>query len=166
MQPNELVIYKSSAGSGKTFTLVLEYLKLLLKSPSSYRSILAVTFTNKATEEMKTRIIKALVAVAGGKNDELTKKVLEKTGLTAEQAQERAKTSLDYILHDFSGFSVSTIDSFFSKILRTLARELQLPLRFDMELDTDSVIREITNMLLDDIGTDKWLRKWLGDFVM
>ncbi|MBL0339474.1 MAG: UvrD-helicase domain-containing protein [Bacteroidetes bacterium] len=165
MATNELVIYRSSAGSGKTYTLVLEYLKLVLEKPGSYRAILAITFTNKATEEMKNRIIGALVAIAGNNQKELQEEVALQTGIPIQQLPSRAAKVLDHILHDYSGFAVSTIDSFFSKMVRSLARELHLPLRFDIELDIDAVIRDITNLVFADIATDDALRKWLQNFV-
>src|SRR4030095_14323367 len=127
MSTNALVIYKSSAGSGKTYTLVLEYLKLVLKRPALYRSILAITFTNKATEEMKTRIIGSLVEIADNKNQPLQETISLETGISIQELPEKASRVLDNILHDYSGFAVSTIDSFFSTMVRALARELNLP---------------------------------------
>ncbi len=165
MSKNELVIYRSSAGSGKTYTLVFEYLKLVLQNPTLYRSILAITFTNKATEEMKTRIVEALVAISENKEPELQKSIHEQTGLPLQQLPAKAAQVVENILHDYSGFAVSTIDSFFSKMVRSLARELHLPLRFNIELDINSVISEITVMLFNDISKDPWLRKWLQNFV-
>src|SRR5688572_17720394 len=165
MASNSLVIYKSSAGSGKTYTLVLEYLKLVLKQPSLYRSILAITFTNKATEEMKSRIIGALVEISENREDKLQETIAEQTGIAIDKLPAQAAKVLDNIMHDYSGFSVSTIDSFFSKIVRSLARELNLPLRFDIELNIDAVIGEITSMLMDEIGTNEWLKKWLEAFI-
>jgi len=165
MATNALVIYKSSAGSGKTYTLVLEYLKLVLKKPGLYRSILAITFTNKATEEMKTRIINSLVEISENKNADLQNAIANETGLSVAELPMQASKVLDNILHDYSGFGVSTIDSFFSTIVRSLARELNLPLRFDIELNIDSVITEISAMMLDEIRTNSWLRKWLEEFI-
>ncbi len=165
MPANALVIYKSSAGSGKTYTLVLEYLKLVLKRPGLYRSILAITFTNKATEEMKTRIIGSLVELSQNKNPQLQEVLSNETGLAVSELPGKATLVLDNILHDYSGFGVSTIDSFFSTIVRALARELNLPLRFDIELNIDAVIGEISTMMLDDIGTNPWLKKWLEEFI-
>jgi len=165
MSKNELVIYRSSAGSGKTYTLVFEYLKLVLQNPTLYRSILAITFTNKATEEMKSRIVEALVSIAENLEPELQKSIHEQTGIPIQQLPAKAGQVIENILHDYSGFAVSTIDSFFSKMVRSLARELHLPLRFNIELDITSVISEITSMLFDDISKDPWLRKWLQNFV-
>lgn len=164
MATNELVIYKSSAGSGKTYTLVLEYLKLVLKKPTLYRSVLAITFTNKATEEMKSRIISALNDLAAEKNRNYAEFVSSHTGIPLNELQTRAEKALNYILHDYSGFAISTIDSFFSGLIRSLARELHLPLKFDLELNTGKVIKEISDQLLDEVGNDEWLRNWLREF--
>ncbi|MBL7916397.1 MAG: UvrD-helicase domain-containing protein [Bacteroidia bacterium] len=166
MSKNELVIYRSSAGSGKTYTLVMEYLKLVLKRPSLYRSVLAITFTNKATEEMKTRIVDALVKIARNSDPKFIEEVQIATGIPIQELPEKSRKVLNNILHDYSGFAISTIDSFFSGLIRSLARELHLPLRFDLELNIDKVIDEITTLLLDDVGSDEWLGKWLREFIM
>ena len=112
-------IYRSSAGSGKTFTLVKEYLKIVLRNPQDYQHILAITFTNKSTEEMKERILKELREMAVGENTAM-KETIEKEFEHFEQKlniQDRAKKALTNILHDYSRFSVSTIDHFFSHVL-------------------------------------------------
>lgn len=114
---------------------------------------------------MKSRIISSLVEISEGKNENLQKTIAAESGMDISSLPAKASQVLDNILHDYSGFGVSTIDSFFSTIVRSLARELNLPLRFDIELNIDSVIGEVTRMMLDDIGTNKWLRKWLQDFI-
>lgn len=170
MAQNALVIYRSSAGSGKTYTLVMEYLKLVLGKPSLYNRILAITFTNKATEEMKSRIVEALVQLASFNPenqtpDDFILSVSGQTGLSPEQLKNRSHQVLDHILHDYSSFSVSTIDSFFSKLVRTLSRELHLPVKVDLELDTDFVAAEITEMMFGDLNQNENIRKWLTDYV-
>jgi ATP-dependent helicase/nuclease subunit A len=164
--PNELLIYKSSAGSGKTYTLVMEYLKLVLQQPKLYKSILAITFTNKATEEMKSRIISALHKLSNSTDIKFLQSVMSHTGLKADEVTQRSERVLNNILHDYSGFAVSTIDSFFSRIVRALARELHLPVRFDTELDMDYVSDEITFSLLSKVEEDKNLRNWLESFMI
>lgn len=156
---NTLKIYKSSAGSGKTFTLVLEYLKLVLLHPEDYKSILAITFTNKSAEEMKNRIIEALVSLSSGEENsirDILSDELPKIDLT-----KNAGKALKNILHDYSSFSVSTIDSFFQRILRALAREIHLPLNMQVEVELDDAILDVTDRLLKDIGVDKELTDWL-----
>lgn len=161
---NELKIFKSSAGSGKTFTLVKEYLKLVLDQPDDYRSILAITFTNKAAEEMKSRIIESLVALSNDTSGNLLV-VLEKE-LPKINIKSRAARALKNILHDYSSFSVSTIDSFFQRILRSLAREIHLPLKMEVEVSSDDAILAVTDALLQEIGNDKELSDWLTDLAL
>ncbi|MCX6273766.1 MAG: UvrD-helicase domain-containing protein [Bacteroidetes bacterium] len=162
--PNQFKIYKSSAGSGKTFTLVKEYLCLVLRNPGDYKHILALTFTNKATQEMKSRIVDSLIQLSKNENESL-KKILA-AEIPEEKIQPHARLALDNILHDYSNFSVTTIDSFFNRIIRSLAREMQLPLRLEIKLDQDEVITDITSQLLLEISTDNDLLKWLTDFAI
>lgn len=161
---NALKIFKSSAGSGKTFTLVKEYLKLVLAQPEDYRSILAITFTNKAAEEMKSRIVEALVELSSGQKSQLLE-LLEKE-LPKVNIRVRAEKSLKNILHDYSSFSVSTIDSFFQRILRALAREIHLPLKMEVEVSTDDAILAVTDSILREVGNDKDLTEWLTDLAL
>ena len=161
---NALKIYKSSAGSGKTYTLVKEYLRIVLTHPEDYKHILAITFTNKATEEMKSRIIDSLVDLGEGKNESL-KKILQNE-LPEVKIRSQAKKALELILHDYSSFSVCTIDSFFQRVMRSLAREIHLPLRFELEMKRDEVIKSITEKLLNDVGKDPELADWLSDLII
>ena len=133
---NTLKVYKSSAGSGKTFILVLEYLKLVLAHPDDYKAILAITFTNKAADEMKHRIIDALVSLSSGE-DTAVRKILSEQ-FSDSDLTKKSERALKNILHDYSSFSVSTIDSFFQKILRALAREINLPLNMEVEVEMDA----------------------------
>ena len=124
-----LKIYRASAGSGKTFTLALEYIKLLIADPKSYRSILAVTFTNKATAEMKERILGKLYGVANGLESaaDYTAKIRQQLpGYSNEKIQQRASEAIENILHDYGHFRIQTIDAFFQSVLRSLAKELDL----------------------------------------
>lgn len=160
-----LTIYKSSAGSGKTYTLVKEYVTLLIRRPNEFRNILAITFTNKATDEMKGRIIEALALLANGEMESLAKQLaIENPEIKAKYIPERAKTALQNILHSYSEFSVSTIDSFFQRILRVFAKELKLPLRYEVEMDRAFVLDQITAHLMLDIGEIAGLTNWLEDF--
>ena len=161
---NKFKIYKSSAGSGKTFTLVKEYLCLVLRNPGDYKHILALTFTNKATEEMKSRIVESLIQLSKNENGSL-KKILA-AEIPEDKIQLHARLALDNILHDYSNFSVTTIDSFFNRIIRSLAREMQLPLRLEIKLDHDEAITEITSQLFIEISADKDLLNWLTDFAI
>src|SRR6056297_2636267 len=107
-----LKIYKASAGSGITFQLVAEYLKLLLKNPFSYRHILAVTFTNKATNEMKSRVLGQLNKLAHEESSDYILLLQNETGLSETIIRKQSKQVLKNILHDYNRFSISTIDSF------------------------------------------------------
>lgn len=110
-----LIVYKASAGSGKTFTLATEYIKLLVVNPQNYRTILAVTFTNKATEEMKMRILSQLYGIWKELPDSesYTRKVQQETGLSLPVVRERAGEALHLLLHNYNSFRVQTIDAFF-----------------------------------------------------
>lgn len=159
-----LTIYKSSAGSGKTFTLVKEYLKLVLKNPLEQPNILAITFTNKATGEMKHRIINSLAELANNSN-QMLKELLQKE-LPGINIQNASRLVIEKILHNYSGFAVSTIDSFFHKIIKSFARELHLPLKFEIELDTEFVTDKVIESLLQELNTKHDLSGWLRSFMM
>ncbi len=163
-----LLVYKSSAGSGKTHTLVKEYLKIAFKSPERFRNILAITFTNKATEEMKSRIIEYLEKLSEG--DESSKFLDLKNQLCdddthPEEIQTKAKNVIEKILHGFSDFSISTIDSFFNKIVRAFAKELKIPAGFEIQLDTDEVLEDITERLWKQTEDDPELMKYIIDYI-
>ena len=133
----ELLVYKASAGSGKTFTLAVEYIKHLIKNPRAYRQILAVTFTNKATAEMKERIVQQLYGIWKGDQDSeaYLNRIQEDLGggIPTEELRKRAGMALQYMLHDYSRFRVETIDSFFQSVMRNLARELELTPNLNIE---------------------------------
>lgn len=162
-----LRLYKASAGSGKTFRLAVEYIKLLIEDPSSFRHILAVTFTNKATSEMKQRILSQLYGIAHGLKDsdsylreiqrELRESPNAETRLIAGNEQlcrQRAGQALTLLLQDYSYFRVETIDSYFSSILREVARELMLPGDFRVEISTDEPLRQAVQELFDTLPQD------------
>jgi ATP-dependent helicase/nuclease subunit A len=158
-----LKIYKSSAGSGKTYTLVKEYLRIIITKPDEYKHILAITFTNKATEEMKSRIIETLIELKEDRNESLKAILSEETGVG--DVPKNAQLALDYILHDYSNFSVCTIDSFFNRIIRSLAREIQLPLRLEVQINSEEVVEALTELLLDEVSNDAELAEWLTEFL-
>ncbi len=214
IQNMPLTLYKSSAGSGKTYTLVREYIKLLVANPYHYKNILAITFTNKATEEMKHRIISALAKLADGSCPDLEayllayfrehgirpigilrKKELDKVDElseiaptaaqkeveeTADEATElpliygknikattikyRCEKALQLILHNYSQFNVSTIDSFFQQVLRSFTKELKLPQKYEIEMNSSFALDQITAKLLLDIGRVAGLTEWLQSF--
>lgn len=162
-----ITIFTSSAGSGKTFTMVSRFLIRVIDKPWSFSRILIVTFTNKATEELKTRIIRELDHISSGKKTPVLDVIKSNlNGFSEEEIRQRAGEVLVRILHDYSSFSVSTIDSFFQGLTRALARELDIPMQFELELDTESICEQVTDMLLDESGRNKDIRKWLQDLLI
>lgn len=166
MGKGTLTIYNASAGSGKTYTLAAVYLKHLFKSRYNYRRILAVTFTNKATAEMKSRIIENLFKLSSGEESDYLSDLVESTGRTEEWIRSEAKEILNSILHDYSRFSVSTIDSFFQKILRAFAREAGLHSGFSIELDHSIILSSAVNEMIRSAGTDPRLKSWLTTYAL
>ena len=120
MDNHYLQIYKASAGSGKTFTLAVSFIRLLIDQPDNYRHILAVTFTNKATAEMKQRILGKLYGIAHNFDDskDYFNKIQEATGMDERLIRQRAAQALTMLIHDYNHFRVETIDSFFQSVLR------------------------------------------------
>ncbi|MCZ6520117.1 MAG: UvrD-helicase domain-containing protein [Bacteroidetes bacterium] len=165
-QPKNFKIYRSSAGSGKTFALVKEYLKIVLRDPGEYKHILALTFTNKATEEMKGRIVNDLSALA---RDEKTEMRRELEGDFAREniqmeIHKRAAMALNNILYDYSRFNVSTIDHFFTQVVKLLARELKLPAKYDIDVDNEKAIEEAVEGLYLNLDQDPELLRWMEQF--
>ncbi|NOU59247.1 UvrD-helicase domain-containing protein [Marinifilum caeruleilacunae] len=161
---SQLHIYRASAGSGKTYTLTGEFLHLVFKDPLSYKNILAVTFTNKATDEMKSRILKEIHVISSGEDSPYEKLLCENNNLNAEQLQKRANEILNRLLHDYSRFSVTTIDSFFQKVVRSFTREIGLQMGYNIELDQGRVLSDVVDLLLQDVDSDQQLRNWLSSF--
>ena len=170
--PNTFTIYNASAGSGKTYTLVKEYLKLLLNAPGteSYKNILAITFTNKAVGEMKTRIVESLDMLSqekpSQKAKDLLSKLAEETGLKPGEIRDKSRGILKSIIHNYAAFEVSTIDGFTHRVLRTFAKDLDLPLNFEVELQTEEVLNEAVERLISKAGEDKELTRVLVEFVL
>ncbi len=166
MNEKPFLIYRSSAGSGKTFRLALEYLKIALKSRDAYKSILGVTFTNKATEEMKSRITDVLRDLSDGKDHPMKAELLQTLKFSDENLQRRSREVLTEILHQYGRFAVVTIDSFFHQVIRSFAREMGVQGSFSISLDTRKVMQEVIDNLLAELGEDEkeQLREWLAMF--
>lgn len=168
---NRLIVYKASAGSGKTYTLALEYIKLLIADPSNYRYILAVTFTNKATEEMKTRILAKLFALSRqlpDGADYAAEMARTMPRLSPDEVARRATLALDGILHNYHLFRVETIDSFFQSILRNLARELGLKASLNVGLNDKEVEEQAVDNMIEAIRSDndpllRWMMNFIGE---
>ncbi len=173
-------VYKSSAGSGKTYTLVKEYLKIVLLEPGKVRHILAITFTNAAAAEMKARIIEALAHIGGlavnpesKKGRALLMQIMEDLKTEPDRAIPsegiligNAQRVLKQILHQYTDFSVSTIDSFVHRVIRTFAFDLRIPFNFEVELDADSLLSQAVDMLINRAGSDKKLTELLVTYMM
>ncbi|MGC9472324.1 MAG: UvrD-helicase domain-containing protein [Bacteroidales bacterium] len=156
-----LRVYRASAGSGKTFRLAGDFLQMVFHDPARYRHILAVTFTNRATAEMKTRIIGELhVLASGGKSDYLGE-LCRETGYEPGKIRERAGEILKRLLHDYSRFSVGTIDSFFQRVLQQFSREIGRAGGYTLELDTVHVLNEAIDRMMRSLGGDPVLKDWL-----
>ena len=162
-----LTIYKASAGSGKTYQLTLAYLDLLFRYPESYRHILAVTFTNKAASEMKSRILDRLHDLSrlkGSESSDDLAALMNSTGLSNEEIIKTAATLLTKILNDYSRFSVGTIDRFFQGVIRAFTREIGLPAGFNLELDRDRILGEAIDRMFLELDTDIELLHWMLRF--
>ena len=165
MGQGTLTIFSASAGSGKTYKLTAIYLTNLFRSRYNYRKILAVTFTNKATAEMKSRILDHLNRLAGGGESEYLSGLLVATGKNEEWIRIEAKEILNSILHDFSRFSVSTIDSFFQKVLRSFTREIGIHSGYNVELDHTVILSNAIDEMIESASEDKQLRDWLLSYM-
>lgn len=168
----ELLVYKASAGSGKTFTLAVEYIRHLILNPRAYRQLLAVTFTNKATAEMKERILQQLYGLHEGasSSDAYLQKLIEDLKAQGQPMDEkeirvRAGTALRYMLHDYSRFRVETIDSFFQSVMRNLARELELSPNLNIELDNDQVLSDAVDLLIESLTPTSPVLYLLLDYI-
>ena len=164
-------IYKASAGSGKTFTIVKEYLTLCLgdENTDKFREILAVTYTNKAANEMKAKILRFLLGISegSGKSDikQMRDYLISAIGIQESELIARAKRLYVRMLHDYSDMAVCTIDSFVQRLSRSFARELELPGQYTVILDEDDLIDEIIHSLSDEIGKDGFITKVMSNFV-
>ncbi|MBQ9577298.1 MAG: UvrD-helicase domain-containing protein [Muribaculaceae bacterium] len=180
-----LLVIKASAGSGKTYRLALEYIKHLLFTSSGaqlvprrgagdgrllnvHRQLLAITFTNKATDEMKQRIVKELYRLSrpGVKSDYL-QGFMQESGLAEGAVRALARQALNELLFDYSNFNVSTIDSFFQTILRNFARELDRDFNYDIQLEEDYAVRVAVHNFLLSLGkegkptqVDQWVQEY------
>ena len=171
MAMKPLKILQASAGSGKTFSLTAHYLTLLFSGENKYREILAVTFTNKATEEMKSRILEVLKGFALGdgakKIEDYRILVLAAhPDLNAESLKLKADKVYRKILHDYSRFAVSTIDGFVQKVIRGFAFELGLNADYTLEMNYDKVKDELVQKLDESLNHNQQLLQWIIDLAL
>ena len=169
-----LTVYKASAGSGKTFALAVQYIKLLVINPQSYRNILAVTFTNKATEEMKTRILSQLYGI--WKMQErpedypeslpYMEQICQALNAKPQFVSERAGIALSLLLHNYNHFRVMTIDTFFQSVLRNLAKELDLTANLRISLNDTQIEEQAVDQMIDDLQTTDVMLQWILKYIM
>ena len=170
METAAFTIYDASAGSGKTYTLTKEYLKILFLSSTddAYRKILAITFTNKAVEEMKSRIVSSLYQFSIDETSEkamdLLRDVSKDTNLSITTIKDKSKAIIKNIIHNYAAFDISTIDKFTLKVIRTFEQDLNLPPNFEISLDTDALLQEAIDLVISKAGEDAGLTKLLIEF--
>ncbi|UFH36090.1 UvrD-helicase domain-containing protein [Flavobacterium acetivorans] len=172
MQRPSFSIYDASAGSGKTYALVKEYLKIILvaKKNDAYRNILAITFTNKAVHEMKSRIVGSLSEFAkdtpSEKAQDLMQDLATDTQLSIVEIKTKSQQIIKHIIHNYAAFDISTIDKFTHKVIRAFAHDLNLPMTFEVTLDTENLLIEAVDAIIAQAGEDETLTKLLIDFTM
>ncbi len=165
-------VYNAAAGAGKTYTLVKSYLITLLTGTyrDSYKNILAITFTNKAVAEMKSRVLRTLVGI-GSPNGasqyaQLLREISEETQLSVPDIRQKAARMLKSILHNYAGFDIVTIDTFTHRVIRTFAKDLEIPMNFEIEMDAESLIDEAVAALIAKIGVDEEFTKIIIEFAL
>lgn len=169
MTNSSLTVYRASAGSGKTFNLVLQYLLLSLNRPYEFKNILAITFTNKATEEFKRKLFKFLYDISEENSDYKTQSMINelvKNGLSEKIIKQNSKVLLSLMLHNFSDISIMTIDAFLSRILKSFSLELNLNIGNEIEIDTDKVLDDIINDFLNGLEEETYETEILQKFLM
>jgi ATP-dependent helicase/nuclease subunit A len=171
-QTGKVLRFSASAGSGKTHALTGFYLSRVLYDPTAYKRILAVTFTNSAAAEMKGRILSELHKLASGGDSDFISFLSEnfpesipKSGNIEAKLRANAALALNYILHDYSRFSVGTIDSFFQRVIRAFAREIDIPSGYEIELEHDMLLGDAVEELLKEVATDARLREWITSYI-
>lgn len=170
MQRPTFSIYDASAGSGKTHTLVKEYLKIILlsKKPDAYRNILAITFTNKAVHEMKSRVLFNLSEFGKEQPSDKALKMMQviqaETGLSLSSITEKAQSIIKNLIHNYAAFDITTIDKFTHKVIRAFAHDLGLPFTFEVSLDTETILTEAVDAIIAEAGNDQELTRILVDY--
>lgn len=168
MNQPQLTVYKASAGSGKTFTLACEYMTLVIANPSCFRTILAVTFTNKATEEMKLRILSQLYGISRQlpESKDYLKQIQQALPhLSEELIAKNAGLALNLLIHNYNYFRVETIDTFFQSVLRNLARELDLTANLRIGLNDYQIEQQAVDELIESLQAHDTLLLWILDYI-
>ncbi len=167
MSTGNFTVYRSSAGSGKTFTLVKEYLKILLGAdhPSAVRNILALTFTNKAANEMRERVLSNLMDIGNGNTrNQYAQIILKESDIPEQEISERSKKAARFILHNYSDLGIGTIDRFVHRIIRSFSRDLDLEGDFEVEMDVQGLLGQAVGLVLEHAGKDPGLTRILEAF--
>ncbi|MBO7306762.1 MAG: UvrD-helicase domain-containing protein [Alistipes sp.] len=157
-------ILSASAGSGKTYQLAYKYVRDVVERPELYRAILAVTFTNKATEEMKSRILREIHILASGQKSAYMTNLCSELGMSEQAVRKQAMRARTLILHDYSRFSILTIDKFFQRIIRAFIKELGIDLNYNIELDPTQLLSRSADSLVEKISTNEELKQWMLEF--
>ena len=157
-------ILSASAGSGKTFQLAYKYIRDVIERPELYHNILAVTFTNKATEEMKSRILREIHTLATGQKSPYTQMLIEELGVSEAMVRKQALNAQTLILHNYSRFTILTIDRFFQRIIRAFIRELGIDLNYNLEIDPTMLLTRSADTLIEKIAQNEELKHWLLEF--
>ncbi|MBO5972044.1 MAG: UvrD-helicase domain-containing protein, partial [Alistipes sp.] len=157
-------ILSASAGSGKTYQLAYKYVRDIVEHPELYRAILAVTFTNKATEEMKSRILREIHILASGDKSNYLKNLCRELDMTETMVRKQALRARTLILHDYSRFSILTIDKFFQRIIRAFIKELGIDLNYNIELDPTMLLSRSADNLVEKITQNEELKRWMLEF--
>ncbi len=172
MKQNSFSIYDASAGSGKTYALVKEYLKIILTASKhdAYRNILAITFTNKAVHEMKSRIVGSLYEFTklepNAKATDLLLDLAQDLNVPVAKIKTKSQQIIKHIIHNYTAFDISTIDKFTHKVIRAFAHDLGLPMSFEVTLDTENLLAEAVDAIIAEAGNDQVLTKLLVDFTI
>ena len=162
-----LTVYRASAGSGKTFTLAVEYISLLVKDPENYQHILAVTFTNKATQEMKMRILSQLYGIANSlqSSQQYFNKVKEKTNMPDAVIRNNARAALTLLIHRYNNFRILTIDAFFQQVLRNLAHELGQTANLRVDLNNEEITEKAVDQMIESLEKGQPVLQWISTYI-
>ena len=162
-----LTVYRASAGSGKTFTLAVEYISLLVKAPENYQHILAVTFTNKATQEMKMRILSQLYGIANSlqSSQQYFNKVKEKTNMPDAVIKNNARAALTLLIHRYNNFRILTIDAFFQQVLRNLAHELGQTANLRVDLNNEEITEKAVDQMIESLEKGQPVLQWISTYI-
>ncbi|MGI6320905.1 MAG: UvrD-helicase domain-containing protein [Bacteroidales bacterium] len=169
-QSGNFVVYKASAGSGKTYNLAKEFFKITFANPELFKNILAITFTNKAANEMKTRIVENLnefisLSIEEAQAHNMLKMIHQESGISYEKMLENSQIVLNKILYNYADFSIMTIDSFYQKILRSFAYDMGIPVNYRLEIELDELIKQLIDRLMSQFGENPEIKKVLIEYI-